>query len=392
MGAMVERPGAADESAAVGASALGRAFLAHVTALGYREAEPSILQPAELFLDVSGEDIRRRMFVSVDADGREWALRPEFTIPVCRAHIASGARSGAYGYAGPVFRMRAGESGEFLQAGVESLGRDDREAADAEVLALACETAAKAGLATPLVRLGDVAILQAMLRGLNLPATLARRLMRAVAAGRGRDSLAAIFDAPPTGQGQHAGMVAALQGQDPQAARRFVEDVLSIAGISSVGGRSASDIAGRFLARASEAEQPVSGEARGALEALLAIAGDPDEAALALRDLAASTGVAMGPEIDALEARTGFMASLGLDVAAMRFDAGFARNLDYYTSFIFELHPAGADLASQPRPLAGGGRYDQLLSRLGAPEPVPAVGLSIWLERLAEAARMAGGR
>jgi ATP phosphoribosyltransferase regulatory subunit len=365
---------------------MGRAFLAHVATLGYEPAEPAILQPAELFLDVSGEDIRRRMFVSVDGEGREWALRPEFTIPVCRAHLDRGAGAGAYAYAGPVFRMRAGESGEFLQAGVESFGRTDREAADAEILGIACDAAAKAGLTAPLVRLGDVGLLQAMLRGLGLSATLSRRLMRAIAAGRGLESLDSLMAAKAPGDGQHAGLVAALQGQDPQAARRFVEDVLSIAGISSVGGRSASDIAQRFLARASEAEQAPTAEARQALSALLCITGDPDQAATRLRALAADTGVSLTPEIDALEARTGFMAALGLDVSAMHFDAGFARNLDYYTSFIFELHAPGADLSAQPRPLAGGGRYDLLLSRLGAPEPIPAVGASIWLERLAAAA------
>ncbi len=389
-GTMLERPTAAQGSNAGGVAAgrsreLGRDFLAHAAALGYEPAEPAILQPAELFLDVSGEDIRRRMFVTVDGEGREWALRPEFTIPVCRLHLARGAGAGAYAYAGPVFRMRAGESGEFLQAGVESFGREDREAADAEILGIACEAAARAGLDAPTIRLGDVALLQAMLRGLGLSATLSRRLMRAIAAGGGPDSLDAILSAGSADERPHDGLAAALQGQDPQAARRFVEDVLSIAGISGVGGRSASDIARRFLARASEAQQMPTAEARTALARLLSITGNPDRAATRLRALATETGVNLTPEIDALEARTGFMAALGLDVAAMHFDAGFARNLDYYTSFIFELHAPGADLAAQPRPVAGGGRYDLLMSRLGAPAPVPAVGVSVWLERLAAA-------
>ena len=34
-------------------------------------------------------------------------------------------------------------------------------------------------------------------------------------------------------------------------------------------------------------------------------------------------------------------------------------------------------------PLVGGGRYDGLLSRLGSPQPIPAVGLAVWIERLA---------
>ena len=43
---------------------------------GYRRVAPPILQPAEPFLDLSGEDIRKRMYLTADADGRELCLRP----------------------------------------------------------------------------------------------------------------------------------------------------------------------------------------------------------------------------------------------------------------------------------------------------------------------------
>ncbi len=100
---------------------------------GYARVEPPILQPSEAFVDLSGEDIRRRMFVTQDADGHELCLRPDYTIPVCRQHLAEvGPAPASYSYLGPVFRLRKGETGEFLQAGVESIGRPDRAAADAE--------------------------------------------------------------------------------------------------------------------------------------------------------------------------------------------------------------------------------------------------------------------
>src|SRR5919205_265519 len=127
---------------------------------GYARVEPPVLQPAEVFVDLSGEDIRRRMFVTQDAGGRELCLRPEYTIPVCRRHLAAGAPEPAgYCYLGPVFRLRPGESGEFLQAGIESIGRADGPAADAEILALALEGLAALGLDAPMVRLGDMGLL-----------------------------------------------------------------------------------------------------------------------------------------------------------------------------------------------------------------------------------------
>jgi ATP phosphoribosyltransferase regulatory subunit len=36
-------------------------------------------------------------------------------------------------------------------------------------------------------------------------------------------------------------------------------------------------------------------------------------------------------------------------------------------------------------PLVAGGRYDGLLTRLGAGAPIPAVGFSIWIDALAQA-------
>lgn len=348
---------------------------------GYARAEPAILQPAEFFLDLSGEDIRRRIFMTQDADSRDWCLRPEYTIPVALDHLASGvSEPAAYAYAGPVFRMRSGEPGEFQQAGLESFGRADFAAADAEIMALTIEATAALGLAAPRIAMGDVALLNALLDGLGVPHGARRRLMRAVVQGKGEQAVDALDPPVAEGEAAHAGLLKALEGQDPKAARAFVEDVLSIAGISTVGGRTASDIAERFLARAAERENPVNGDVKALLGQVLAVTGDPDSASVSLRALADRAALDLSRELDAFDERTGFLAARGVDVGAIAFSAGFARNLDYYTGFIFELHdPARAD----GKPAAGGGRYDHVLGRLGAPEPIPAVGASFWLDRLA---------
>ena len=75
---------------------------------GYARAHPAILQPAEPFLDLSGEDIRARMFLTAGRAGEELCLRPDFTIPVSRDYLASPAagRPQGYCYLGPVFRDR----------------------------------------------------------------------------------------------------------------------------------------------------------------------------------------------------------------------------------------------------------------------------------------------
>src|SRR5581483_11079958 len=124
------------------------ALLASFARAGYERAEPAILQPAEPFLDLSGEDIRKSLYLTTDSSGEELCLRPDLTIPVARDYLAS-SRAGqpaGFSYLGPVFRYRWGRPGEFMQAGIESFGRADRAAADAEMLALALEATSAFGV------------------------------------------------------------------------------------------------------------------------------------------------------------------------------------------------------------------------------------------------------
>jgi ATP phosphoribosyltransferase regulatory subunit len=94
---------------------------------GYARVLPAILQPADPFLDLSGEDIRRSLYLTTDAEGRDYCLRPDFTIAVSRDYLASpdaGALKN-FCYLGPVFRQMEDGPGELPQIGVESFGRRD---------------------------------------------------------------------------------------------------------------------------------------------------------------------------------------------------------------------------------------------------------------------------
>ena len=137
---------------------------------GYRRSAPAILQPAEPFLDLSGEGIRKSLYLTSDPGGEELCLRPDLTIPVARDYLASNrtGQPAGFCYLGPVFRFRGGKPSEFLQAGVESFGRSDRSAADAEMLALARDAAAAVGTGDIDIRTGDVGLFMALIDALNL--------------------------------------------------------------------------------------------------------------------------------------------------------------------------------------------------------------------------------
>ncbi len=364
--------------------ARAEALLASFERAGYARIAPAILQPAEPFLDLSGEDIRKRMYLTADPQGLELCLRPDLTIPVSRHYLASPAagRPQGFCYLGAVFRHRDAGASEFLQAGIESFARADTAAADAEMLALGLDATAHYGLEAADIRMGDVALFSALIDALDLAPGWKRRLIKDF---NHKTSLAHDLDrltitASPA-RPEYQGVLAALAGSDPKAAHALVTDLLSIAGITAVGGRSVGEIADRFLEQAAlGAQTSLPRETRALIEKFLAIRGDPDEAAADLRAFARDANIALDAALDLFESRTGFLAARGVDVGRIRFSTAFGRGLDYYTGFVFELHDPAAQAADQ---LVAGGRYDGLLTRLGSARAITAVGFAVWIERLA---------
>jgi ATP phosphoribosyltransferase regulatory subunit len=371
-------------SAMTGPDARAEALVAHYERAGYARVAPAILQPAEPFLDTSGEDIRRRMFLTTDAAGHELCLRPDITIPVARDYLASpqaGAPAG-FCYLGPVFRYRENAPAEFLQAGIESFGRRDIAAADAETIALGLEATAHYGLYEPAIQMGDIGLFAALVAAIDLPAAWKRRLVKDFNRTENLEhDLDRLVESAAGVRAEYQGVLDALAGADRAGARALITDLLSIAGITAVGGRSVNEIAERFLDQAAlSATARLPQEMRLVIQRFLGISGDPDEAAGALRKLSADAGLDMDAALDLFESRTGFLAARGLDVSRMAFSTRYGRGFDYYTGLVFELHdPSG----SVGRQLVAGGRYDGMLSRLGSAEPIPAVGFAVWIERLA---------
>jgi len=363
--------------------AQAEALLASFERTGFARAAPAILQPAEPFLDLSGEDIRKRMYLTTDPQGQELCLRPDLTIPVSRDYLASPAAGKPQGfcYLGPVFRHRGDAPGEFLQAGVESFGRLDTPAADAEMLALGLEATAHYGLAAPDVRMGDIGLFSALVAALDLAPAWKRRLIKDF---NHKSSLVQDLDrlavSTTRAKSEYQGVLSALAGSDPQAARALVTDLLSIAGITAVGGRSVGEIAERFLEQAALAAQSsLPPDIRVLIEKFLAVTGDLGHVASALRSLARDAKIKLDAALDLLEARTDCFAARGVKAGSIRFSTAFGRGLDYYSGFVFELHDGAS---RQSGPLVAGGRYDGLLTRLGSTKPIPAVGFAAWIDRL----------
>lgn len=358
---------------------------------GFDHIAPDILQPADIFLERSGEDIRANSYVFTDPEGAEMCLRPDITVPACRYHLLHAPRPDSearYCYCGPAFRFTQGgrAPSEFGQAGIEWLAPADAEASEARVLALTIAAVKAAGLKRFRVKLGDLHLFHALLDGLEMPTRWRRRLIHQFWRPQNfRETLARFAAREEQSRTSISPYVDAVVGKDTSETRRWVDGELDRKGLSPVGGRSAEDIAARLADKAADrSAHPLAPEAVHAINAYLAIEGD---AAAALRQL---EGVAQSPSYrDALaryRRRIEAMRNEGLSPADFFFAAPFGRNLEYYTGFVFQIE---ADAALGPLQVAGGGRYDDLLSDIGSPVPVQAVGCAIGTEQLLAAM---GGR
>jgi ATP phosphoribosyltransferase regulatory subunit len=360
---------------ALGAQA--NAILGLFEARGYVHEEPSVLQPAEIFLDRSGEEIRRRTFTLTDPSGRDLALRPDLTIPICRDAILAGRPWPArICYNGLAFRHQPGEPNrptQFFQAGAELLGLEDRAAGETEILSLAIEALRIAGLKDFSLRIGDLALFNALVDALALPAQWRSRLKRHFWRDGYVESLLYWL-----GHGDDAPRL--------PGTRVEIEALLDAQGDAPPAGRTRAEIVARAQERAAEAAalrlDPAMAEA---IARLLDISGPAEDALAQARALLKTAGINLDPQLAAMQARLATLQSLGVTPERVRFTAHFGRNMEYYTGLVFELWARDKE---GPVQVAGGGRYDTLLESLGAGRAVSAIGCAIRTERVLAAQKL----
>ncbi len=368
-----------------------KAIRAPFLSQGAESLDVPVMQPLGLLLDLAGEAMRARLFVVQAAGIDEACLRPDFTISVAGAHIASDKATGRYFYEGKAFRVappNSGRSEEFLQVGVEILGETGPKARDAETLALAWQAALAGGRGDLWVQMGDVSLYAALIDALGLAPSTAARLKRAFLRPRAlwaELERAQSADIAPREGDRLADLLAGL----PEAqAASALEELWALAGIEPVGGRSAAEIVHRLSERAHARAAPRLTAAQSDLiKRFLAIDTQPVAALDAAAALAREAGADLGQTMTDWQDRLRILKDAGVPDAALRLSTAFGRAFGYYDGFLFEVR--SAELMAD-EPVAAGGRYDSLLQRLGAPSDAGgAVGCMVrpgraWVGRASE--------
>lgn len=287
-------------------------------AFGFAEYDAPILEPLELYKAKSGEEIEAQLFSFTDKGGREVALRPEMTPTVCRlvGERASTLKRPIKWYSIGEFyryeRMQKGRGRCFNQFNADIFGAPGTEA-EIELIALLVQCFTAFGLTE-------------------------------------QDFYVRLSD-----RNLWFYYLAALGLDDPRT-------------------RAILGAVDRYEKSGDEAFAPYT-QTFGALE--------PGTKAkilgfLAIKSLAALEEVLGSITDEKLGRRLSDWKKLlaGLDAMGLgtfvQVDLGVVRGLAYYTGFVFEAFDRKGEL----RALAGGGRYDDLVEKLGGPA-LPAVGFAI---------------
>jgi histidyl-tRNA synthetase len=283
---------------------------------GFQEYDGPPLEPLELYVKKSGEEIVGQLYTFEDRGGRAVAFRPEMTPTLARmvASRASALKKPIRWYSLPQLmryeRPQRGRLREHFQLNMDIIG-EAGPLADAELIAAALDIMRALGLGP-----GDV---RARVSD--------RRVVRALvdAHGLSEDQVNIAF--------QHIDKI----GREPRDI--LVERLATAAGVP-----------------VDTAEQIISvGDVKG-MDGVLA----------------SMERLERGEEVyEPLEECVNALDALGLG-DFVDVDLGIVRGLAYYTGVVFELFDAGKSL----RAICGGGRYDGLLAALGGVD-LPAAGFGM---------------
>ena len=291
---------------------------------GFEEYDAPLLEPLELFKEKSGEEIVGQLFAFVDRAGREVALRPEMTPSLGRlvgARQQSLKKPIKWFNIGEHFRYEKPQKGRtraFYQFNADILG-EKAATADAELIALGIESLISFGLGETdfVIRLSDRELWKDFLSTFGLEGDRAGEVLSVI------DKIE---------RQERATMVERL---DPYLGGRkeaFLVQVEELVTCDTVG-----EIREFFKDQVSSA---------GALERI-------EERLAEWEELLEILG------------------AMGL-TAFLKLDLGIVRGLAYYTGFVYEAF----EREGESRSLFAGGRYDDLLAKLGYAD-MPASGLAM---------------
>ena len=354
---------------------------------GYTFYNPAMTIPADIVMNFMGEDVRNRLLFTSSPGGDELCLRPDFTLPLAISYINNEVQANKFVYDGYAFRFpsineKTRYCPEFRQIGIENFGDKNKIDVEGDVISQVCEILSSFYDDHLEIKISDIFMFYQLLNHLKIDTYLFNRVRRlywrGLSATKIKDSIKKImntrFDAKP-----RLDLIDEYKNNNLSSIA-LIQKLTGSDDLSIFSGRRPDDIVKNYIDKSELINGTmINDTAIEQITEFLSIKGDISRVVKLLDNFQKKYHIDFAEGIENLENRVKILKKNQIAKDIIEFNATLSRKVEYYTGLIFEIRTKNEN---KNEPIAIGGRYDKIFEELGSKKPIPAVGCSIYVDRL----------
>jgi ATP phosphoribosyltransferase regulatory subunit len=341
---------------------LSENILRSVKSKGFKYIDlPSVIE-ANHIVQRSGENFRKFIFSFIDQNGSELCLRPDLTIASCLRYLENNLKGKEkIFYSGQAYRKSQNKKDSIVrdQVGFEIIGSKDEKNDDKEIINTSLKSLQNIKYTSGTLTIGNVEIFNLLISKLDIPKRWKLRLSRHFWREKYFNDLLKRLetnsDVDPT-----------IVDIDKKRYFKMLKEDLS----KVIAGRSINEILKRFDNKIRDPRGTKKGEnVSKIIKEFLKIKCPINKAASELNKFFKKNMINLIVDQKYFPISNNKISKLNVV-----FSASFGRQLEYYTGMVFKI-----DIKSNSKNIniINGGRYDKLISDLGAKNQVAAVGAAL---------------
>jgi ATP phosphoribosyltransferase regulatory subunit len=341
---------------------LSENILRSVKSKGFKYIDlPSVIE-ANHIVQRSGENFRKFIFSFIDQNGSELCLRPDLTIASCLRYLENNLKGKEkIFYSGQAYRKSQNKKDSIIrdQVGFEIIGSKDEKNDDKEIINTSLKSLQNIKYTSGTLTIGNVEIFNLLISKLDIPKRWKLRLSRHFWREKYFNDLLKRLetnsDVDPT----------IVEIDKKRYFKMLKEDLSKV-----IAGRSIDEILKRFDNKIRDPRGTKKGEnVSKIIKEFLKIKCPINKAASELNKFFKKNKINLVVDQKYFPVSENKISKLNVV-----FSASFGRQLEYYTGMVFKID---INSKSKNRNIINGGRYDKLISDLGAKNQVAAVGAAL---------------
>jgi ATP phosphoribosyltransferase regulatory subunit len=341
---------------------LSENILRSVKSKGFKYIDlPSVIE-ANHIVQRSGENFRKFIFSFIDQNGSELCLRPDLTIASCLRYLENNLKGKEkIFYSGQAYRKSQNKKDSIIrdQVGFEIIGSKDEKNDDKEIINTSLKSLQNIKYTSGTLTIGNVEIFNLLISKIDIPKRWKLRLSRHFWREKYFNDLLKRLetnsDVDPT-----------IVEIDKRRYFKMLKEDLS----KVIAGRSIDEILKRFDNKIRDPRGTKKGEnVSKIIKEFLKIKCPINKAASELNKFFKKNKINLIVDQKYFPISNNKISKLNVV-----FSASFGRQLEYYTGMVFKIDIRSK---SKNRNIINGGRYDKLISDLGAKNQVAAVGAAL---------------